>query len=106
MSVPAGRPSAPPTDADLVRAYRGGDERGATELVTRHTVAVARFLGSAGATSADVDDLVQETFIRAFRALEGWRGEAAFRSWLRTRISALRQILGIRASSNDFGRYC
>jgi RNA polymerase sigma-70 factor (ECF subfamily) len=31
-----------------------------------------------------VDDLVQETFFRAFRALEGWRGEASFRSWLFT----------------------
>jgi RNA polymerase sigma-70 factor (ECF subfamily) len=87
--VPAGLPPAPPTDGDLVRAYRGGDERGARELVTRHTVAVARFLGSAGANSGDVDDLVQETFIRAFRALDGWRGEAAFRSWLMTIASNL-----------------
>ncbi|HTS89582.1 MAG TPA: sigma-70 family RNA polymerase sigma factor [Gemmatimonadales bacterium] len=89
MSAPAGPFPAPPTDADLVRAYRGGDERGATELVGRHAVAVARFLGSAGASSGDVDDLVQETFIRAFRALDGWRGEAQFRSWLMTIASNL-----------------
>jgi RNA polymerase sigma-70 factor (ECF subfamily) len=82
MRAPAASLSASATDADLVRAYRGGDERGATELVGRHTFAIARFLGAAGADAGDLDDLVQETFIRAFRALDGWRGEAAFRSWL------------------------
>ena len=81
MTVPAVS-SAIATDAALVLAYRGGDERSATELVGRHATALARFLGGAGADHGDLDDLVQETFIRAFRALEGWRGEAAFRSWL------------------------
>jgi RNA polymerase sigma-70 factor, ECF subfamily len=89
MSVPAARRSPTPTDADLVRAYRGGDERGATELVNRHLAAVGRFLSSAGADAAELDDLVQETFIRAFRALDGWRGDAAFRTWLLTIASNL-----------------
>jgi RNA polymerase sigma-70 factor (ECF subfamily) len=82
MTGPAVTPLSAPADVDLVRAYRAGDERGATALVARHTGAVARFLAGAGADGADLDDLVQETFIRAFRALDGWRGEAAFRSWL------------------------
>jgi RNA polymerase sigma-70 factor (ECF subfamily) len=82
MSVPATSSTIDPTDAALILAYRSGDERGATELVGRHASALARFLGGAGADHGELDDLVQETFIRAFRALEGWRGEAAFRSWL------------------------
>jgi RNA polymerase sigma-70 factor (ECF subfamily) len=69
------------SDADLVAAYRGGDESAATELVRRHGAALGRFLYSAGAAPADVDDLVQETLFRAFRRLDGWRGEASFRSW-------------------------
>jgi RNA polymerase sigma-70 factor (ECF subfamily) len=89
MSLPAARVPAAPTDADLIRAYRGGDERGATELVGRHLDAVGRFLGSMGADTADLDDLVQETFIRAFRALDGWRAESAFRSWLMSIASNL-----------------
>lgn len=89
MTPPAASSSASPTDAELVRAYRGGDERAATELVRRHLQAVGRFLSAAGAPPGDLDDLVQETFIRAFRALEGWRGEAAFRSWLMTIASNL-----------------
>jgi RNA polymerase sigma-70 factor (ECF subfamily) len=82
MTGPAATPPPAPADADLVRAYRAGDERAATTIVTRHAGPLARFLCGAGADGGDVDDLVQETFIRAFRSLEGWRGEAAFRSWL------------------------
>jgi RNA polymerase sigma-70 factor (ECF subfamily) len=76
--------SDPSTDATLAAAYRRGDEQAATELVRRHAAAVGRFLYSSGAGPSDVDDLVQETFFRAFRRLEGWRGEASFRSWLFT----------------------
>ncbi len=61
-----------------------GDERAAAELVRRHAAAVGRFLYSRGASASDVDDLVQETFFRAFRGLDGWRAEASFRSWLFT----------------------
>jgi RNA polymerase sigma-70 factor, ECF subfamily len=74
----------PITDATLAAAYQNGDERAATELVRRHAAAVGRFLYSSGAGPSDVDDLVQETFFRAFRRLGGWRGEASFRSWLFT----------------------
>ena len=74
----------PTTDTTLAAAYRRGGERAATELVRRHAPAVGRYLYSSGASASDVDDLVQETFFRAFRALDAWRGEASFRSWLFT----------------------
>jgi RNA polymerase sigma-70 factor (ECF subfamily) len=74
----------PPTDAALAAAYQRGDERAATELVRRHAGAVGRFLYSSGAAQGEVDDLVQETFFRAFRGLTRWRGEASLRSWLFT----------------------
>jgi RNA polymerase sigma-70 factor (ECF subfamily) len=73
-----------PTDPALVAAYRRGDERAATELVRRHAAALGRFLYASGCGTSDVDDLVQETFFRAFRALGSWRGEASLRSWLFT----------------------
>jgi RNA polymerase sigma-70 factor (ECF subfamily) len=62
------------TDAALIAAWQRGDERAATELVNRHTRALARFLAGAGAPDADLDDLVQETFVRAFRAVDRFRG--------------------------------
>jgi RNA polymerase sigma-70 factor (ECF subfamily) len=86
MSDPTSQPLA---DHALVAAYRNGDERAATELVRRHAGAVGRFLYSSGAAVGDVDDLVQETLFRAFRALDGWRQEASFRSWLFTISSNL-----------------
>ncbi len=71
-------------DRELVSAYRAGDERAAAEIVRRHAEALGRFLYGAGAGRSDVDDLLQETFFRAFRRIESWRGEASLRSWLCT----------------------
>jgi RNA polymerase sigma-70 factor, ECF subfamily len=71
-----------PSDQELAAAYRAGDERAAAELVRRHASAVARFLYSSGAVPDEIDDLIQEALFRAFRKLDGWRGEASFRSWL------------------------
>src|SRR2546427_4206353 len=71
-------------DAVLIAAWQGGDEQAAAELVRRHARALARFLAAAGAPEADLDDLVQETFIRAFRAVARFRGQCQFRTWLLT----------------------
>ena len=71
-------------DAALIAAWRQGDEQAATELVRRHAKAVARFLAAAGALDADLDDLVQETLIRAFRGAASFRGQCQFRTWLLT----------------------
>src|SRR5687768_16058266 len=71
-----------PSDHELAAAYRAGDEGAAAELVRRHAPAMGRFLYSSGALPDEIDDLVQEALYRAFRRLEGWRGEASFRSWL------------------------
>jgi RNA polymerase sigma-70 factor (ECF subfamily) len=80
MTAPS--PAPDPPDASLVAAYRQGDERAAAELVRRHSAPLSRYLYGVGAPRGELEDLVQETFIKAFRALEGWRGEASFRSWL------------------------
>src|SRR5882762_92380 len=76
--------SAPLTDASLIAAWQGGDEQAAAELVRRHARALARYLAGAGAPEADLDDLVQEALIRAFRAVDRFRGQCQFRTWLLT----------------------
>ena len=70
-------------DARLIERYRAGDERAATELVTRHAQALARFAASLGERE-DIDELVQDTFVRAFSALESFRSESSLRTWLFT----------------------
>jgi len=76
--------AASPDDAALIAAWRKGDEQAAAELVRRHARALARFLMAAGAVAADLDDLVQEALIRAFRGVGRFRGQCQFRTWLLT----------------------
>jgi RNA polymerase sigma-70 factor (ECF subfamily) len=84
MAAPALDPSADDAlDAALLARWRGGDERAATELVGRHAPALARFVASLG-ERADVDELVQDTFVRAFQALDSFRAESSLRTWLFT----------------------
>jgi RNA polymerase sigma-70 factor (ECF subfamily) len=71
------------SDATLLARWRSGDERAATEIVERHAPALARFAASLGARS-EIEELVQDTFVRAFGSLEGFRGESTLRTWLFT----------------------
>jgi len=94
---PAEPVSAVPTDAALIAAWLGGDERAAAELVRRHARPLARFLAGAGALDSEIDDLVQETFVRAFRRVDQFRGQCQFRTWLLTIGSNALKDAGRRA---------
>ncbi|HSA56031.1 MAG TPA: sigma-70 family RNA polymerase sigma factor [Gemmatimonadaceae bacterium] len=72
-----------PPDQALIERWRGGDERAATILVERHAGALARYLTSLGEREA-VDEVVQDTFVRAFSSLDSFRGESSLRTWLFT----------------------
>jgi RNA polymerase sigma-70 factor, ECF subfamily len=72
-----------PLDAELLARWKRGDQRAATMLVERHAGALARFAASCGARE-EIDELVQDTFVRAFGSLDGFRGESSFRTWLFT----------------------
>lgn len=72
-----------PSDAELIARWQEGDDGAATRLVERHAPALARFV-SAQDSRADVQEVVQDTFVRAFSSLEGFRAESAFRTWLFT----------------------
>jgi RNA polymerase sigma-70 factor (ECF subfamily) len=72
-------------DRELIARWLGGDQRAATALVERHATALARFASAMGGMSgSDVDELVQDTFVRAFNSLESFRGESSLRTWLFT----------------------
>jgi RNA polymerase sigma-70 factor (ECF subfamily) len=70
-------------DFALIQRWKRGDERAATTLVERHSAALARFAASLGQRS-DVQEIVQDTFVRAFGSLESFRGESSRRTWLFT----------------------
>ena len=73
------------TDRELAARVQDGDEAAFRTLYRRHTPRlwplVLRLLGGSAA-QADAEDAVQETWIRAVEALDGFRWEAAFSTWL------------------------
>ena len=83
MEVTAQPGTSEPTDLDLIRRWRQGEGKAATQLVERHAPALARFVVGEGERDA-VDEIVQDTFVRAFGALDSFRGDSAFRTWLFT----------------------
>src|SRR5215467_9499717 len=70
-------------DLELIARWQAGDQRAASALVARHGAALARFAVASGERN-EVDELVQDTFVRAFNSLDGFRGESSFRTWLFT----------------------
>jgi len=72
------------TDAALIARVLHDDDRAAFgELVRRHQPLVRGFLRRMlGRSHTLADDVAQETFINAYRALNSFRGEASFSSWL------------------------
>lgn len=71
------------TDRDLIERWKAGDSRAATLLVGRHADALARFAVSSGERS-EIEELVQDTFVRAFASMDSFRGESSLRTWLFT----------------------
>jgi RNA polymerase sigma-70 factor (ECF subfamily) len=72
-----------PSDEELIARWRRGDERAATILVARYAPALARFAASSG-MGGDAEELVQDTFVRAFSSIETFRGDASLLTWLFT----------------------
>lgn len=70
-------------DQELIERWRTGDERAATSIVERHASALARFALSLGVRD-ELDEIVQDTFVRAFAALDSFRADSSLRTWLFT----------------------
>lgn len=74
-------------DSELVRAARSGDREAMNELVRRHHGVAFRTALAILGDEDDASDAVQDGFIRAFGALDGFRREATFRTWLLTIVA-------------------
>jgi RNA polymerase sigma-70 factor (ECF subfamily) len=70
------------SDGDLVRLARDDDPVAFRLLVERHRPAVRARAAGLGADPGDVDDIMQETFLRAFLALDRLRDPDRFAAWL------------------------
>ncbi len=101
-TLPAPSPAKPRDgDAALVAAAQGGDERALATIYRRYRPrvysVVARLLGA-----ADAEEVTQEVFVRAFRALDRFRAEAQISTWLyRIAVNAALSERGRRRVERD-----
>jgi RNA polymerase sigma-70 factor (ECF subfamily) len=70
------------TDEDLVARSRGGDVDSFNQLILRWERPIYALAYRVIGRQEDARDVCQETFLRAFRALPGFKGQAKFSSWL------------------------
>jgi RNA polymerase sigma-70 factor (ECF subfamily) len=76
-----------PSDAELVRRTRAGDTRAFEAIMRRHNRVLYRTARAILRDDAEAEDAVQEAYLRAYRGLEAFRGEAKLSTWL-VRIAA------------------
>lgn len=71
------------TDADLLARLAGGDQRALSIVFDRHAAAVTRYAWALAATRMDVEEIVQDTFVTAWRrAAEITIAESSLLPWL------------------------
>lgn len=80
----SGTPAAGNRELDqiLVERAQQGDKRAFGMLVEKYNRKLGRLLARMIRDQAEVEDVVQETFIKAYRALHNFRGDSAFYTWL------------------------
>jgi RNA polymerase sigma-70 factor (ECF subfamily) len=69
-------------DAELVARVQRGDKQAFDLLVLKYQRKIMRLLSRMIRDSAEIEDVAQEAFIKAYRALPQFRGESAFYTWL------------------------
>jgi RNA polymerase sigma-70 factor, ECF subfamily len=70
-------------DEELIQNVRAGDDLAFEQLMRRHSGAVRRLIARYFRNRAMVDDLAQETFVKAYFALNAFRNESPFVYWLK-----------------------
>ncbi len=69
-------------DAALVNRFRGGDEGAFDEIIARYRERMFAVAFSVVRNRADAEEIAQDTFIRAYRGLDRFRGDSALSTWL------------------------
>src|SRR6266508_5157851 len=70
------------TDEELVARSQGGDVESFNELIVRWERQIYTLAYRVIGREEDARDVCQDTFLRAYRALPGFKGQAKFSSWL------------------------
>ena len=70
------------SDLSLLRQAAAGDGEAFDRFVARHAPSVQRFVRTLTGDASAAEDALQETFVSAWRAAAGFRGDGPVRSWL------------------------
>ena len=81
-STPIHVPSATSSDSSLLQRAREGDQAAFETIMRRHNRLLFRSARGVVSDDAEAQDVVQETYLRAFTHLDSFRGDAALGSWL------------------------
>jgi RNA polymerase sigma-70 factor (ECF subfamily) len=86
--------TTPDADAPLIERVKRGDVKAFEMLVVKYQRRIERLIGRMVRDTDLVQDIAQETFIRAYRAIPQFRGESAFYTWLyRIAVNAAKKAL-------------
>lgn len=69
-------------EKDLINRSRDGDLSAFDELVRRHQSRIYATVYHMTSNREDADDLTQETFLKAFKALKSFKGDSSFYTWI------------------------
>lgn len=70
------------TDASLVARVQSGDKRAFDLLILKYQRRIIRLLSRMVSNQSELEDLAQETFVKAYRSIGQFRGDSAFYTWL------------------------
>jgi RNA polymerase sigma-70 factor, ECF subfamily len=98
-----GPSSEPMNETDCIRRAQNGDATAIRELYTRYAPRVHAVVRRLAGDDALAEDWAQEAWVRAFRALPGFRGDARFSTWLH-RIAVNSALHGRRGRERKAGR--
>ena len=79
---PMGKANQKDLDQALIGKIKAGNIKAYDVLVAKYQGKLARLLSRFIRDNAEIEDVVQETFIKAYRALPSFRGDSAFYTWL------------------------
>src|SRR5438876_9420552 len=90
------------SDATAVADVRAGDPDAFRVLVERHSRSIFRLAFRMTGNEQDAEDLVQETFLRAYKQLHRFDGRAAFGTWLyRIAANCSLDLIRVRKTRNE-----
>lgn len=75
-------PLPDPSDVELVNRAREGDYSAYEELIRRYQRRVYSLVYNMTSHKEDAEDLVQEVFVKAYRSLDGFKGDSSFYTWI------------------------